>query len=194
MVLNASAESGAEEWNQYYQGLGMSWRLNGMQLATLQRLCAWRERIARNKNKPRSWIARDADLIALAERRPAALSELLKIPELPRQLQQRFAQDVLQVIAAPHEGELPVPQLLDQPLTTAQRTMLKRLQEKVAEVAGTLGIAPEVLARKKQLQELLLESTAAAHLVWPQQMQGWRRELLGKALVAILQLQEPTHD
>ncbi len=194
MVQNASVESGVEEWNQYYLGLGMSWRLGPQQLATLQRLCAWRERVARSKNKPRSWIARDADLIALAERRLASLSELQKIPELPRQLQQRFAQDVLQLIAAPHIGELPTAQLLDQPLTTAQRTLLKRLQEKVAEIAASLGIASEVLARKKQLQELLLASTAAGHLVWPQLMQGWRHELLGEAFASIVQLKEKPHD
>jgi ribonuclease D len=194
MVLNASAESGVDDWNQYYLGLGMSWRLTPPQLATLQRLCAWRERIARGKNKPRSWIARDAELIALAERRPATLSELQKIPELPRQLQQRFAQDVLQVIAAPPLGELPAPQLLDQPLTASQRAVLKRLQEKVAEVASALGIASEVLARKKQLQELLLESTAAGHLVWPQSMQSWRQELLSECFSAIVQLQEKPVD
>jgi ribonuclease D len=194
MVLSATIESGVKEWNQYYLGLGMSWRLNPPQLATLQRLCAWRERIARSKNKPRSWIARDADLIAIAERRPGSLAELQKIPELPRQLQQRFAQEVLQIIAAPHVGEFPAPQLLDQPLTTAQRAILKKLQEKVAEIAVSLGIASEVLARKKQLQELLLASTAAGHLVWPLQMQGWRRELLGKAFATILQLQEVSHD
>lgn len=194
MVQNASAESGSEDWNQYYLGLGMSWRLSPVQLATLQRLCAWRERIARSKNKPRSWIAKDAELISLAERRPTSLAELHKVPELPRQLQQRFAQDVLHVIAAPHAGELPGPQLLDQPLTTAQRTVLKRLQEKVAEIAGTLGIAPEVLARKKQLLELLLESTAAGCLIWPQQMQSWRRELLEKEFAAIVQWQEKAHD
>jgi len=194
MVLNASAESGEEDWNQYYLGLGMSWRLSPQQLAVLQRLCAWRERVARGKNKPRSWIARDADLIALAERRPTTVTELHRIAELPRQLQQRFAQEVLQVIAAPQAGELPAPQLLDQPLTSAQRAVLKRLQEKVAEIAGALGIAPEVLARKKQLLELLQESMAAGHLVWPVLMQGWRSELLRTEFAAILQLQEKSHD
>jgi ribonuclease D len=193
MVLNASIESDAEDWHQYYLGLGMSWRMNSQQLATLQRLCAWRERVARSKNKPRSWIARDADLIALAERRPACLADLHRIADLPRQLQQRFAQDVLRVIVAPHEGELPVPQLVDQPLTNAQRAVLKRLQEKVAEIAGALGIAPEVLARKKQLLELLHETRAAGQLVWPLQMQGWRCEVLRTEFAEILSLQEKSH-
>jgi ribonuclease D len=108
-------------------------------------------------------------------------------------LQQRFAQDVLRVIAAPHEGELPVPQLVDQPLTNAQRAVLKRLQEKVAEIAGALGIAPEVLARKKQLLELLHQTTAAGQLVWPLQMQGWRCEVLRTEFAEILSLQEKSH-
>ena len=55
MVVGASADSGETEWNQYYQSLGMSWRLDALQLGTLQRLCAWRERVAREKDKPRSW-------------------------------------------------------------------------------------------------------------------------------------------
>lgn len=190
MVLAASAESGEAEWADYYQSLGMSWRLSAVQLATLQRLCAWREKVAREKDKPRSWIARDADLIALAERRPATAAEVQKIPDLSRQLMHKFVNEVLALIAMPHSGDA-LPQAPgDQPLTPAMRAQLKRCQEAVAAIAGTLGIAPEVLARKKQLLQLLVESTQAGRLVWPADMRAWRQVLLEPQITSILGFRE----
>lgn len=190
MVTAASADSGEAEWAYYYQSLGMSWRMNAVQLATLQRLCAWRERVARDKDKPRSWIARDADLIALAERRPATAADVQKIPDLSRQLMHRFLNDVLELIATPHTGE-PLPQLAtDQPLTQSMRTQLKRCQESVAALAQTLGIAPEVLARKKQLHQLLVDSASAGTLVWPEDMRAWRQSVLEPQLRSILEYRE----
>lgn len=190
MVTAASADSGEAEWANYYQSLGMSWRMNAVQLATLQRLCAWRERVARDKDKPRSWIARDADLIALAERRPATAADVQKIPDLSRQLMHRFLNDVLELIATPHTGE-PLPQLAtDQPLTQSMRTQLKRCQESVAALAQTLGVAPEVLARKKQLHQLLVDSASAGTLVWPEDMRAWRQSVLEPQLRSILEYRE----
>lgn len=190
MLVGASLESGSTEWSQYYQSLGMSWRLNPLQLATLQRLCAWREKVAREKDKPRSWIAKDADLIALAERRPVSASEVQKIPDLSKQLMHKFLTEVLQIIATPHVGE-PLPQsAADQPLTPAMRAQLKRCQEEVASIALDLGIAPEVLARKKQLLQLLTESAAAGKLVWPLDMRQWRQQLLESRFASILKYGE----
>lgn len=187
MVISASAESGETEWNQYYQALGMSWRLNAVQLGTLQRLCAWREKVAREKDKPRSWIAKDADLIALAERRPASAADVQKIPDLSKQLMHKFVDDVLEIVASPHSGE-PLPQMAtDQPLSPAMRAQLKRCQEAVASVAQGLGIAPEVLARKKQLLQLLADSAAAGTLVWPHDMRAWRQPLLETYFASILE-------
>lgn len=190
MVKAASADSAEAEWARYYETLGMSWRLSAVQLATLQRLCAWRERVAREKDKPRSWIAKDADLIALAERRPGTAADIQKIPELSRQLMHRFVNDVLALIAAPHDAE-PLPQLAaDQPLTPFMRKQLKRCQESVAALAQTLGLAPEVLARKKQLQQLLIESAIAGKPVWPQDMRAWRQTVLEPHLSSILETRE----
>jgi len=186
MVAAASADSGTTEWDQYYQSLGMSWRMSSAQLATLQRLCAWREKVAREKDKPRSWIAKDADLIALAERRPATASEVQKIPDLSRQLMHKFVSDILAIIATPHAGEA-LPQMPgDQPLTPALRAHLKRCQEEVTSVAQSLGIAPEVLARKKQLLQLLVLSSESGKLVWPADMRAWRQELLESRIKTIL--------
>jgi ribonuclease D len=129
-------------------------------------------------------------LIALSERRPVSESEVQKIPDLSKQLMHKFLTEVLQIIVTPHGGE-PLPQsAADQPLTPAMRAQLKRCQEEVASIALDLGIAPEVLARKKQLLLLLTESAAAGKLVWPQDMRQWRQEVLESRFASILKYGE----
>ena len=54
-------------WALSYATISNSWRLNDLALACLQRLCVWREGQARKKNLPRSWIAKDAELLAIAQ-------------------------------------------------------------------------------------------------------------------------------
>lgn len=187
MVTSASAENGEAEWKQYYQSLGMSWRLGPLQLSTLQSLCYWREKIAREKDKPRSWIAKDSDLIALAERRPGTATDVQKIPELSKQLMHKFVNDVLEIIAAPHSGDPLTPLPGDQPLTPPMRAQLKRCQEEVAGIAQSLGLAPELLARKKQLLQLLVDSAVSGKLSWPEDMRAWRQDVLEPRLKAVLE-------
>lgn len=186
MLEQASLDRNAEDGNRYYLNLGGAWRLDLRQLGALQGLCAWREQEARKRNKPRSWIAKDADLIALAESMPTNKTELANLHELPRSLQQQDGATLLEIIARPHSGADLQPELIEQPLTPEQRKLLKKCQDVVRLKADELGLAPELLARKKQLIPLISEFQNRGTFCWPTAMGNWRRDILETSLLNVL--------
>lgn len=182
MLQTAAPDSGEQNWQDFYLSIGGAWRLNEEELGALQRLCVWREREARNRNKPRNWIARDNELLAIAAAMPADINVLTAITELPRPLVSRDGPQILALVNTAHDGPMPNPEQLEQPLDTTMRKLLKTCQSIVKELAESLGIAPELLARKKQLIPLILSAQSNTDFTWPIDLDGWRRPLLEKGL------------
>lgn len=186
MLTAATPEADAASWHDYYLSLGGAWRLNALQLAALQRLCEWREQQARGRNKPRSWIAKDTELLAIATALPQKMSALATIVDLPRPLLNRDGEDILALIKAPQKGSAPRPELTEQPLSTEMRKSLKLCQGVVRQFAERLGIAPELLARKRQLVPLINAAHIGPDFEWPASLAGWRRSLLEDSMRAAL--------
>jgi len=176
-------------WSELYLQMGAAWRLNSRQLGALKQLCEWREYEARRRNKPRPWVARDADLIAIAQAMPTSRDALKKIDGLSRNL---YQQDAEALVARVKSSEMVAQEVVDgldgQPLTSAQRQRLRGLQRGVRQVAQRTGIAEELLARKKQLIALLRLNTAdeATAVRWPGELNGWQRDLLESELAPLL--------
>ena len=63
----------------YYTRIRGAWRLNEQSLKILRHLCLWREDIARNKDVPKSRIAKDCVLFDIAQRMPKYRHELYSI-------------------------------------------------------------------------------------------------------------------
>ena len=190
MVLQASRNIQQDDWHDYYLTMGAAWRLNERQLGALQRLCQWRESEARRRNKPRSWVAKDTELMALAQAMPADRAQLRDIRDLGKYLLQHDAEILLELIARPHSGPALRPDLVEQPLTPQMRKQLKACQEVVRSKAEAMNIAPEMLARKKQLLPLL-SMAEQGNLSWPEELSGWRQEVLESDLRRVLSLPNP---
>ena len=75
--------------------------------------------------------------------------------------------------------------LLNYPLSSSSRKILKQCQERVSEVANKLSIAPELLARKRLLQKLVKDYEYSGTLIWPKEFSGWRKEVLNDSLTQI---------
>ena len=75
------------------------------------------------------------------------------------------------------------PDLLERPLPKESGSLLRSLRKVVSNKAEQLRIVPEVLARKRQLEELLRSGSAAGDYVLPGALQGWRREVIGQDLL-----------
>lgn len=182
MVTTAISEVSESNWERCHQNIGSAWRLDSYQLAILQRLCIWREREARKRDKPRSWIAKDSDLICLAERIPKDKNSLLSISELSKSLLHKDSDSLLELIKAPHLGAPLKLDTVDLPLSPEMRGYLKKCQVVVQHKAEELGIAPEMLARKKQLIPIVIELSKSKDFIWPESLSGWRQPLLESAI------------
>lgn len=167
---------------QYYLKLGAAWRLNGLQLAVLREVCAWREREARARNVPRGRIVKDPQCIEIARLLPRTPAELAAVPELhPSQVRHDGAAllEIVERARALPAADHPPP--LEAPLPRDQAERLKRLRELVTQRAQELNMAAEVLARKRDC-ELLLRTGSL-----PDSLKGWREAEIGAPLLSLLQ-------
>jgi len=158
-------------------------RLDRRQLAVLRTLAAWREREARRRDLPRSFVLKEDLLLALAARRPKEAEDLRRLPALdPRQASRDGAVwlPLIEEAEGLPEAELP-PRIAGKPFSPAARALENRLRERVREKAASLGLAPEILAPRRILDALLRLTAGKSRL--PRELQGWRREVIGEELL-----------
>ncbi|MEO6185092.1 MAG: ribonuclease D [Steroidobacteraceae bacterium] len=143
-----------------------------------QRLAAWRERRAAEKDRPRTWILDDAGLRALVLRAPRNAAELAGLEELPPGFREHSGPTILELIAA---ADLPaqLPPLAQRMRPDAEaQAHLKHLAGIVQKKAAELGLASELLATRRDLESIARgEDTAEV-------LRGWRRDAVGAELLA----------
>ncbi|BAQ73200.1 MULTISPECIES: ribonuclease D [Pseudomonas] len=169
---------------EVYREAKLAWKLSRAQLAVLRELCAWREREARARDLPRNRIVREHALWPLAKTQPDTLSALAKIEDMhPRTVRQdgEFLLDLIKRTAA--LGPDQWPPAVPEPLPIEAAALLKRLKAVGQVEAERLGIAPEVMLRKKTLESLLKSGFPNGPYQLPDSLRGWRRELMGQALL-----------
>ncbi len=154
-------------------------RLRSRRRAAASRLAEWREAEAVRRNLPRQWILRDSVLIDIAMRAPSTLDELSKVADIPAKVARRAGAEILDAVAraARDEHDYEPPAVPDE----ARRTVLRQMQKIVAECAAGLGVAAETIASKKELSAILAGGHSDARV-----LSGWRRELVGDRLKALL--------
>lgn len=179
-----------EGWERLYAGVGTAWKLDDAGLSILQKLCVWREREARRRDKPRGWHARDAELHDIAERLAATgrftVDELRAVRSLRRGFADRRGGSLLAFLNAPHDFQPPDRGALDRPLSAAGRRLLKLFRQAAAAAAAAADLPPELLAGKKRLQRMVRGYQERGGLDFPDGMDGWRRRLLEPALARVV--------
>ena len=153
--------------------------LRGKRRAAAARLAEWRETEALRANRPRQWIARDSVLIELASRLPRNPAELDRVDGLSAGLVRRSGNNILAAIAKSlNDGNHYAPPTAP---NEAQKSLLRSMQDKVASRAAELGIAAETVASKRDLSAVVIDGDRNARV-----LSGWRRELIGEELLALL--------
>ncbi len=167
---------------RYYLSMSKAWRLPGPVLARLQALAAWRERQAMAEDRPRNRIVRDEHLLHLAGLDDLAVDDVRDA--LPSGVARRY-QDAL--LAAHAEGAAGAdhPPAADPPLDSESNAAVRKLRELARSRAEALGMAPELLSRKREVEACVREFTATGQL--SEAYRGWRHELVGEAFVEILE-------
>ena len=167
-----------------YRDAKLAWKLSRAQLAVLRELCAWREREARARNLPRNRIVREHALWPLAKTQPDNLQALAKIEDMHPRTVRQDGEFLLELIK--RAASLPPeqwPPALPEPLPVEASAVLKQLRAVGQAEAERLNIAPEVMLRKKHLEALLKTGYPDGPYTLPDSLRGWRRELMGQALL-----------
>ncbi len=186
----ARKQEDPDSWKVLYADISNAWRLDDTQLKALQVLAYWRETEARRRDKPRNWIARDNDLFALASavglNGSLTSGSLAEIEGLGKGLRQRYGKALLELLADPPALTPIDVDLLNPPLPPRYRGVLKSWRKIVEQKADTLAIAPELLARKKWMHELLKGFQDSGELNWQPPMTGWRQQELESSFMDAL--------
>ena len=172
----------------YEPDLDLAWeRLRGIgQLPAEPRsrakaLAVWREKLARERDLPRSWILADAAIFSIAHANPASPAAL----EAVQPMNEKFAASLLaalresSVTAADHEP------IQDARPTPEQKAVLDRLSKIVDARASELSVSGEVLAPRGELKALAM-GTLAGSLRSTRALTGWRKQEIGDRLLAAL--------
>jgi ribonuclease D len=143
-------------------------------------LAAWREQRAISADRPRNWILPDAALRDIVQRVPRTLAELEAAAVLPEGILNHSGAQILAVI----QGEnlparlepLPQRRRPDPAVTEAVRKLTQLAQQ----IGRELGMAPEILATRREMERLVHGARDGAPLT------GWRREVIGERLLGAL--------
>jgi ribonuclease D len=162
----------------YYPRVKGASTLDRRQLGALAAICTWREETARDRDTPRGWIIDDATCLNLAQADPASWDDLSRVSELPRQVQKRYGESLLQLLEGNRGVQEPeLPTLLPRPLAARQRSSVKKLKVFARDLAEQLGVAPEILVQSKDY-ELLIREAEGESISQPGHWSGWRKELV----------------
>ena len=150
-----------------------AWKLDTRQRSALVSLVEWREARARERDKPRSWIANDKALFAIAQRLPDSVSALTAIDGVPEPLARRQGKRLLALVAAAVDGSTVTDWSPPKPLPRDAKAQLAQLAARRDAIAEELLLAPEVLVTNRDLESLLREAMGEAVEV-PAAWSGWR--------------------
>jgi ribonuclease D len=161
-------------------------KLNGQALAILQALAAWRERTARTEDLPRRQVMPDTGLIGLARAKPRKRDDLKGIRYAPQGAVFRYADEILGVIAAACQiPQSEWPRKVHSPRPDIPTGFVEILQALVRTTAEEEGIASTLLATTADLNTIVTNRRRLDE-VEVEVLKGWRNELVGRKLVALL--------
>ena len=154
--------------------------------ALLRELAAWRELASRERDLPRSWLAKDEVLIELAHLEPQHMEALSGVTGLGKRFQSyQYGQQILDAVRRALETPLAdCPEVTLSGEDTRRNPLLKRLQKLLKERSETYGIASHLLANRGELERLVNEDHPDVRAI-----SGWRLAVFGEAALALKTLE-----
>lgn len=167
----------------YYLRIKSAWKLDTYQLNSLKHLCSWREEEARRRNMPRNRVIDDKILYSLAQNGAASKAELVELNLFPGQIR-RYGDLLVEMIEKSQVMDESLhPELLERPVPPKSGSILKELKQIVGDKAEELDCAPEMLARRKSLEELVRSKDDNERYTLPEFFMGWRKKVIGDELL-----------
>ncbi len=174
---------------QLFRRIRRSNTLSAAGLAILCELAAWRDREARQRDRPPGSVLHDEMLVDVARKAPRTLDELQRLRGFPARELERSGTSLLTAVAhglAVPEAERPQP-LHGRGPTPAEELIVRFLEACLKALCAREKLSSAFIASRTDLETLVrryrqgrLDSEGSPML------EGWRGDLAGKELLAVL--------
>jgi ribonuclease D len=161
-------------------------QLDGTSRAVAKRLAAWRERTASGEDRPVGSIIQDAPLVEIAKRRPRDSGRLGQIRGIHPPVIKRRGEALLEAVRLGLEDP-PIPRETRRTRSEPGDAPLIALTEALLRARSIeAGLAYELLASRAELEVIVAAARDSAPEPAIRTLTGWRRELVGDELKALL--------
>ena len=172
-----------------YKDIKNAWQLKPHELAVLKELAVWRRNKAIKKNLALNFVLKEHNMTEIAKRGPSSLNALRQIPGVEAIEVNRSGVDIIkciEVAKAVPDAEHPevLKRLIDFP---TYKKVAKDIKQKVTKVAKEHNIPEDVMASKKQINQLIswnwkLTSKQKESHIKPDLLSSWRYTYVKDAL------------
>jgi len=162
-------------------------RLGKRQGSVALALVEWRQRLAREIDKPAGWILPDHVLVEVARRQPDSRKGLEEVRGMPGQTLQRWQRELLEAVERGKEGP-PPPELAQTDHGDSGDAPLVALgQALVRQRALEAKVAVDLVSSQADIAALVTAVRHGRDHPDVRTLDGWRRELVGDELVNLLE-------
>ena len=183
-IANATDERDPDE---VWRRLPRSTSLSPAERAVARELAAWRERTAEAEDRPVGSVVKDPTLVELAKRQPSDRRAMGNIRGITPEVLRKRSDDV---IAAIERGRAAEPIRLESEerlvMEAADGPVIAMAEAMVRVRAQEAGLAYELIAARADLQPVVISVRRGLEPPQVRTLTGWRRELIGDELLALL--------
>ncbi|AUL75175.1 ribonuclease D [Pseudoalteromonas sp. 13-15] len=172
-----------------YKDIKNAWQLKPHELAVLKELAIWRRNKAIRKNLALNFVLKEHNMTEIAKRGPSSLNSLRQIPGVESIEVNRSGVEILKCIEkakaiAVDEHPQVLKRLIDFP---NYKQTAKDIKQKITKVAKANNIPEDVLASKKQVNQLIswnwkLTAKQKMTHIKPDLLSSWRYSFIKEAL------------
>lgn len=175
---------------QLYRRIRRSTMLSSQGLAILRELAIWRDREARQRDRPSGSIMHDETLVEVARKAPRTLQELQHLRGVPPREIERSGPALLTVVAqgmAVPEAERPQPVHTGRGPTPTEELMIKFLEACLKALCSREKLSSTFIASRTELETLVRRyrqgrlATEGSPV-----LEGWRGALVGQEILDVL--------
>ncbi|MBX8813380.1 ribonuclease D [Ochrobactrum sp. MR34] len=156
------------------------------ELAVMQKVAAWRERAARERNVPRGRVIKDDTIQEIAQQQPRDAEALSRLRTIPKGWErsshaQGLVEAINEALSIPKEDMPRLPKQYNAPEGTGAASDVLKLLLKI--ITEDHGVAPKVVASSDDIDQIAAKGNAADVPA----LKGWRRELFGEKALQMIE-------
>jgi len=161
-------------------------QLSGQARAVAREVAAWREGVAQREDKPPATIVADQAVVAISRGAPKSVDKLRDVRGLYPKAIKRWGDDMLAAVRAGEGAEPPAKERGGGFSVAADAPVIALCEALVRARALEAGLAYELIASRADLAQVVVAARQGRDQPDVRTLRGWRRELVGADLDALL--------